>query len=654
MKRIKNLVLMFGMILSAFLFAPANVNAEEFNPEIIGTLSKAGDSVEVKDASNINGKWIKYVSTTDDFMYVYTDANINDPVIVAYDENGNELGRYDDVITSFNGYADMGKTGNYKNAEMHIRLSKGKVYYFYTNLIATTNIVDYKLHLVKDENIPFIEAKYYEKVKDGDSYKIETKYLDEIGTPVKGLSYDSSKLTLTMNNATINGGFGFGLGRKENILSDGYIDVKISGKNTIVSSGHTLFDGMVALKFTGDGTLNVESIENKSYDLIFINEDCITIDGPTINISADAFSYVGTRRFIINDGGIVVTGKCSEEVIYCYCFEMNGGCINATIYPNKNKYLPVVIAFNSLVINDGTLVLKYIDPNKNEDVTKIDGLLISGQNINIENANVYISASDELKKLIGDNVFAIWSEFATDKTTSCVVSDKVNIVWGTKIDISKCLFKLEYDKCTYNGKVKTPKVIVDGLALDTDYTVVYSNNIKVGTAKVTIKGKGFFTGERVLEFIIEADGAKVDSVIKDKKYIYKVTKAGSKDGKCIGEVMVIGLRKKSLKKIKIATVVTIDGVTYKVTSIGAKAFKGNKKITSVVIGKNVKNIGSKAFFNCKKLKKVTINSKKLKKIGKKAFFKKKGKKITFKVPKAKKKAYKKMLKTAKTKKFAVK
>ena len=152
----------------------------------------------------------------------------------------------------------------------------------------------------------------------------------------------------------------------------------------------------------------------------------------------------------------------------------------------------------------------------------------------------------------------------------------------------------------------------------------------------------------------KADGPEAGTTVKDKKYIYKVTKAGSKDGSIVGEVEVTGLKKKSLTQIKIATKVTIDGVTYKVTSIGANAFKGNKKITKVTIGKNVKTIGANAFANCKKLKNVRINSKKIKKIGKKAFFKKKGKKIIFKVAKTKKKAYKKLLKTAKTKKFVVK
>ena len=92
----------------------------------------------------------------------------------------------------------------------------------------------------------------------------------------------------------------------------------------------------------------------------------------------------------------------------------------------------------------------------------------------------------------------------------------------------------------------------------------------------------------------------------------------------------------------------------RIRSIGNGAFKNNKKIKKVIIGKNVTAIGKKAFYGNKKLKKVIVKSTKLKKIGKKAFFRKAGKKIVFKVPKKKIKKYKKLLKTAGTKKYIVK
>lgn len=88
------------------------------------------------------------------------------------------------------------------------------------------------------------------------------------------------------------------------------------------------------------------------------------------------------------------------------------------------------------------------------------------------------------------------------------------------------------------------------------------------------------------------------------------------------EVKVTGTTKKSIRSVTIPATVKYKGTTYKVTSIG-----------------------SKAFYNCKKLKTVTIKSRKLKSVGKNAF---KGiyKKAKVTVPKSKYKAYRKLLKKA--------
>ena len=61
---------------------------------------------------------------------------------------------------------------------------------------------------------------------------------------------------------------------------------------------------------------------------------------------------------------------------------------------------------------------------------------------------------------------------------------------------------------TYDGKAKTPGVTVkDGtktLVNGTDYTVKYSNNVNVGTATVTVTGKGNYTGSKSTNFKINA------------------------------------------------------------------------------------------------------------------------------------------------------
>lgn len=123
---------------------------------------------------------------------------------------------------------------------------------------------------------------------------------------------------------------------------------------------------------------------------------------------------------------------------------------------------------------------------------------------------------------------------------------------------------------------------------------------------------------------------------------YKVTKAGA-------EVSLIKTNKKA-KRVTIPAVIKVNGVTYKVTSIGAKAFNGNKKLTKVTIGTNIKKISNNAFYKCKSLKMVTIKSVLLtKKTASKKAFKGVNKKMVIKVPKKVKKAYVKMFKGLKVK-----
>ena len=88
------------------------------------------------------------------------------------------------------------------------------------------------------------------------------------------------------------------------------------------------------------------------------------------------------------------------------------------------------------------------------------------------------------------------------KHKECTVCKKVletaEIPALSRISISKASVTLSTSTYAYDGKAKKPGVTVklNGKTLKngTDYTVSYLNNTKVGTAKVTITGKGNYTG----------------------------------------------------------------------------------------------------------------------------------------------------------------
>ena len=75
---------------------------------------------------------------------------------------------------------------------------------------------------------------------------------------------------------------------------------------------------------------------------------------------------------------------------------------------------------------------------------------------------------------------------------------------------------------TYDGTAKTPAVTVkDGstaLTNGTHYTVAYSNNVNAGTGKVTITGKGNYTGTKELTFTINKRAITVTAGSSSKTY----------------------------------------------------------------------------------------------------------------------------------------
>lgn len=104
------------------------------------------------------------------------------------------------------------------------------------------------------------------------------------------------------------------------------------------------------------------------------------------------------------------------------------------------------------------------------------------------------------------------------------------------------------------------------------------------------------------------------------------------------------------KTVTIPNTITVDGISYKVTEVGANAFKNNKKVKKVTIGANVVKIANKAFNKCPSLRNVIIKTTLLtKKTASKKCFSKVHKKMVIKVPKKVKKSYVKIFKGFKVK-----
>lgn len=119
----------------------------------------------------------------------------------------------------------------------------------------------------------------------------------------------------------------------------------------------------------------------------------------------------------------------------------------------------------------------------------------------------------------------------TDKTmVSSENSHTLYAHWevGSKKQITDCEITLSPGDYIYDGSEKKPTVTVrDGLAAltsGTDYSLTYSNNVKAGTATVTITGTGNYTGTASKTFIISAKPITGLAVTLEKtSYIYDGT-----------------------------------------------------------------------------------------------------------------------------------
>ncbi|MBE6029085.1 MAG: hypothetical protein E7226_02910 [Clostridiales bacterium] len=133
---------------------------------------------------------------------------------------------------------------------------------------------------------------------------------------------------------------------------------------------------------------------------------------------------------------------------------------------------------------------------------------------------------------------------------------------------------------TYNGKAQTPAVTVSfggkNLVKDKDYTVVYANNTNAGTAKVTVTGKGNFTGTKAATFKINPANQKLTMSTAKKTVKFKKLK---KKAQQTSKVAVSGAKTKvTYAKVSGSKKLSINKTTGKI-KVAKKTKKGTYKIT---------------------------------------------------------------------------
>ena len=208
--------------------------------------------------------------------------------------------------------------------------------------------------------------------------------------------------------------------------------------------------------------------------------------------------------------------------------------------------------------------------------------------------------------------------------------------WGkwTTVRESTCTEKGEQSrKCAVCGEEEIESLPLAKHTWDNGKVTKAPSYTKVGVKTWTCKECGKTKTTTLAKLPMPKAGTKV--IVGGNQYT--VTKVGS-------EVCFSKANAKA-RAITVPSTIKAKGITYKVTSIGANAFKNCKKLTKATIGANVKVIKAKAFNNCPKLKAVTIKTALLtKKTASKKCFSKVNKRMVIKSPRKVKRAYVKIFK----------
>ena len=307
-----------------------------------------------------------------------------------------------------------------------------------------------------------------------------------VSIPVK---FDMNKSNYT--GASI-GGFELGSG---NCLIAYAKDVSSSCKtrNVYISVTDELFNGTQNIALTNYGTSSKVTCRNPQ--LIKINDNLFLVMWEEYNSST---GKTATKAMTVDSNGKTVTKAISHSfgLSDCQPVVCSDGMVKWYV---TNNSAPTLYKLSPFALDD------YHEHSYTKTILSNATCTTAGT------LKYTCSCGDSYTETIPATGHKS-SGWIIDKTASigvkgskhkeCTVCKKVletaEIPALSRISISKASVTLSTSTYAYDGKAKKPGVTVklNGKTLKngTDYTVSYSNNTKVGTAKVTITGKGNYTG----------------------------------------------------------------------------------------------------------------------------------------------------------------
>ena len=269
------------------------------------------------------------------------------------------------------------------------------------------------------------------------------------------------------------------------------------GTATVTVTGQNNYTGTVekTFKITAHEHKWAYSVSNNVITAVCSGEGNCEIAGKTatVTVSGGTHEYDGTAKQAtvtqnpadtFSDVKVTYHAEPLNAGVYTASITLGGVTAADTLTINPKPVNPTVVMDNAVFTYDGT--------EKKPAVTVKDGDTVldsSEYSVTYANNTNAGTATATVSDAEGGN-YAL---------TQMPVTFTINAAQLTADMVS-----LSADSMVYTGSEQKPEVTVTGLTLDTDYTVAYSSNVNIGTAKVTVTGKGNYAGTVEKSFRITA------------------------------------------------------------------------------------------------------------------------------------------------------
>lgn len=244
----------------------------------------------------------------------------------------------------------------------------------------------------------------------------------------------------------------------------------------------------------------------ENYEIEFVNGTLTITSGTyTIVASNTKVTYNGENQMftvVLKDGETVIEGITFTYTLNDAAFT---GATNAGTYE-------VTVSYDSETYGKGSTVVTFVIDKANYNL----------EGISLDETALTYNGKEQNLKLVGtlpEGVSAVFSEGSTNVGTKQITvtfthenanyNEITTTLTGTLTINAKALEKDMFDvipEQAYTGSAITPEVTGKfngtALVLGTDFDVEYTSNTDKGTATVTVAGKGNFTGEITLTFVI--------------------------------------------------------------------------------------------------------------------------------------------------------